>query len=442
MACRGKSDGASDGVMMTVHRNNAKACDLRLATCARGSRIHRRFAPETAGRKTRALARGAVLLEVLIALALLIFGLAVVGMQVNKGLDAARAADIGTKGVMLAETKMAELNSGVIVPQDNNDEIKGDFGMLYPGYTWRFKFQPTEVNDFLSVELDIGYSAKQAKMQLDNPDQRLDFDDEGVRVVENVYRLAPIPADVNFERDFGFSKADFDKAQEQADQNGAGGGAATGGGGGGQAGGMDMSQLIALLGPLLAGGSFDPRMIANLPAEQLAQIQPFLQSLLGTGKVDAKGPLENLVQGGGGGRGRFGRGPRGDRNGNGPPGENGGNQNGANGNNGSNGSNNNGDDTGRTRTRRNPNDSGQGNGSNTNGGNGGNDGGNGNSGNGTRRGRTRNQNNSNDSGSNGSNGNGNGSNGNNGNGNGNNGNRNSGQGGNGTRRSGRNPGGN
>ena len=58
-----------------------------------------------------------MLLEVLISLALLIFGLAVVGMQVNKGLDAARAAEIGTKGVMLAETKLAELNSGVVKPE-------------------------------------------------------------------------------------------------------------------------------------------------------------------------------------------------------------------------------------------------------------------------------------------------------------------------------------
>jgi hypothetical protein len=70
---------------------------------------------------------------------------------------------IGTKGVMLAETKMAELSSGVIKPEDNNDEIKGDFGMLYPGYAWRFKFQPTEVNDFLAVALEIGHRACRAR---------------------------------------------------------------------------------------------------------------------------------------------------------------------------------------------------------------------------------------------------------------------------------------
>ena len=76
---------------------------------------------------------GAVLLEVIISMGLLIFGMAVVGLQINAGLDAARTSDIATRAVMLADTKMAELAAGIVKPEKNDDEVKGDFGILYPG---------------------------------------------------------------------------------------------------------------------------------------------------------------------------------------------------------------------------------------------------------------------------------------------------------------------
>lgn len=268
-------------------------------------------------------ARGAVLLEVLVSLALLIFGLAVVGMQVNQGLNAAVKAEIGTKGVMLADTKMAELLAGVIVPENNNDEIKGDFGMVYPGYTWRFQFKPTEVPDFLMVTLEIGYSPLQAKSQTDRPDQDLEFDDPDVRVVETLYRLLPIPADVNLERDFGLTQEELDKLNEIAggQQVGAEGSAAAAaaadaaaaaGGGSGQVPSTgDLADLLAMIGPMLSG-SFDPRMLASLPQDQLMQLQPILEGLLGRGGVGAQAPpgsreLARQVFGGRRGGGRGGR---------------------------------------------------------------------------------------------------------------------------------------
>src|SRR5687768_11766664 len=67
-------------------------------------------------------ARGAVLLEVIISMGLLIFGMAVVGLQVNAGLDAARSADIGTRAVMLAESKLSEFKGGILQPEKNDDE--------------------------------------------------------------------------------------------------------------------------------------------------------------------------------------------------------------------------------------------------------------------------------------------------------------------------------
>jgi hypothetical protein len=260
---------------------------------------------------------------VLVSLGLLIFGLAVVGLQVSQGLEAARRADQGTKAVMLADTKLAELMAGVIKPENNNDQIKGDFGLLYPGYSWRFKFQPTDMKDFLMVTLDIGYSATQSAAQMQSPDQELDLEEQGVHIVETVYRLLPIPADVNLERDFGFTQEELQKAQDELAGVGGEGGAAAqvgdGGAGAGAAaglGGADLGSLMALLGPLMAGGSFDPRMLANLPPDTLAQVQPLLEGMFGRGNVGAKGPMDNLtrmMEGRRGGR-RGGRG--GDRRGN------------------------------------------------------------------------------------------------------------------------------
>jgi len=71
--------------------------------------------------------RGVVLLEVLIALAILILGMAAVGMQVNVGLRVANNSEIATRAVMLAQSKLAELDAGIVqlVP---NEELEGDFG--------------------------------------------------------------------------------------------------------------------------------------------------------------------------------------------------------------------------------------------------------------------------------------------------------------------------
>src|SRR5690606_10048695 len=79
---------------------------FRRCTMMVRSSVLRAVSPRRAGRTAR---RGALLLEALVSLALLVFGMAYVGLQISNGMRMAREAEIGTKAVMLADTKLAEL---------------------------------------------------------------------------------------------------------------------------------------------------------------------------------------------------------------------------------------------------------------------------------------------------------------------------------------------
>ncbi len=238
--------------------------------------------------------RGVVLLEVLVALALLIFGLALVGLQINAGVEAARNADVATRAIMLVDTKMSELAAGVLMPQPNEQEMTGDFGLHYPGYTWRLLIKETEIENQKDVTLEIGYNPVAAREQIANPSKEITVEDTGTRIVQVAHRLLPAPADVNLDRDFGLGQQELEKWQQkmeqaQANQPPAGGGGGqipTGGGGGGgappQVGGLgSMNELLQALSALMAGGNFDPRMLSDLPMEELGKYSDMLEMMLG-----------------------------------------------------------------------------------------------------------------------------------------------------------------
>ena len=269
------------------------------------SSVLRAVSPRRAGRTAR---RGALLLEALVSLALLVFGMAYVGLQISNGMRMAREAEIGTKAVMLADTKLAELRAGVLRPEKNDDELRGDFGSLCPGYTWRVKVEQTETDGLLALRLDIGYSEAGMAEQLENPDRSIDIEDSGTRIVQTAYRLMPIPADVDLARDFGLSEDELEKL------TGAGQGQ-EGGGAGGEFGG-GLADLVESLGGLSALQNFDPRDLANLPPEQFEQISALLEKFLGRDALsnlqspeDQLRDVMNQERGRGGreGRGRGGR---------------------------------------------------------------------------------------------------------------------------------------
>lgn len=243
-------------------------------------------------RGRRASERAAMLLEVVVSVGLLTFGLAVVGVQVRAGLDAARNTDRATRAMLLTDTVLAELDAGFITWSKMTEEAKGDFGVIYPGYTWRLQFDQADVEGLYMVTVQIGYNAEQAQQQIDDPALEISFDDDGRMIERTAYRLYAAPADVNMERDYGLSSQDVQEilaASAGGAQGGGGpGGNGQGGGGGGGLGdltelaeqaGIDLSNLDFLFDP----NGFDPRMLASLPEEDFQKISALLDLLASGG---------------------------------------------------------------------------------------------------------------------------------------------------------------
>lgn len=243
---------------------------------------------------------GAVLLEVVISLGLLVFGMAMVGLQVRAGLDAARATDLGTRALMLTDTLLAELDCGAIIPDTTDEEVDGDFGIKAPGYTWRIKIEQADVENLYMLTMELGFNQGHVDEQIDDPDLEIDIEDDGTTIVRTVYRLYPKPADINMERDYGLASEDLEKLLGMSSGEDVGG--QEGGGAAAAAGdlasvasemGVDLSGLDFLLDP----GGFDPRMLSQLPEEEFMQLIDLLDTVLpgGAGALsglqDQVGPL-------------------------------------------------------------------------------------------------------------------------------------------------------
>ncbi len=305
--------------------------------------------------------RGVMLLEVIVALGILVFGLAMVGLQINSGLQVAQKNRLYTQAAMLVDSKLDEVEAGVVQPDLIEQEVKGDFGILYPGYTWRVEIHPTEIEDFYMAEIQIGYRQGAVEEQIRDPKSVIDIEDQDTKILRTAYRLFPKPADINLERDYGITQEDMDAMLADLgglDTGGGGtGGGGTGGGitggggrpggggmanagggpgaggpvagggrsrgfvrpgagggpggGGGGAGGdlpdglppgMDREAMLALLQSLLQmsdSGSFDPRMLQQLPEEEFMALAEILESLgMGRGNMSN---LKDMYKGQAGG---------------------------------------------------------------------------------------------------------------------------------------------
>src|SRR5690606_21389268 len=150
------------------------------------------------------------------------------------------------RSAMLIETKIAELEAGIVRPEGINDELEGNFGTLYPGYSWSIVAETTENPEVYLLRIEVGYNPAAAQQLIDNPDYTYRFDEPGTRVLQTTYRLYPVPARVEIERDFGLSREELEKflgvlgAQGAVDELGGEGalpGGNEGGGGGGGGGG-------------------------------------------------------------------------------------------------------------------------------------------------------------------------------------------------------------
>jgi len=254
---------------------------------------------------------GAVLLEVVLSFGLLVFGMAMVGLQVRAGLDAARATDMGTRALLLMDTLLAELDSGAILVDTTDEETEGDFGIKAPGFTWRIEVEQTDVENLYMLTLELGFNPGHVEAQRDDPDYEIDFEDEGTSIMRTVYRLYPMPADINMERDYGVTSEDMEKllgmgssAESGGDESTGGGARVEGGGGGGGGGGAapaafgegDLASLAAEMGVDLSAldflfdpAGFDPRMLSQMPEEQFAQLMELLETFMPGGAAALSG---------------------------------------------------------------------------------------------------------------------------------------------------------
>lgn len=241
------------------------------------------------------------MLEVVVALGLLIAGLALVGLQVNQGVQAGRECDSRVRAMMLVDTKYAELVAGVLKPERDDDILVGDFGVIYPGFGWMMEFEETETENLLAVTLTIGFDEERRAQQVANPDLEQDLDEKDIAkdgsVLAVAYRLWPKPADINMARDYGVDL-------NELTQGGTDGGSTDGEGEGGSGTGnpiLDKIMTLLVEHPEIvkSDGSIDIRALSALPADEFMELSSILQLLAGGGNLNSmQKQIQSLLEGG------------------------------------------------------------------------------------------------------------------------------------------------
>lgn len=170
---------------------------------------------------------GFVLMEVLVALAILILGLTVIGSQVRTSWRASRLMERKYKAVLLAESMLATLDTGLPVPLELDNEVEGDWqewdelfvdpgeesrhlplGDLFPEYAWRLTVEPSGVEELTFVALEILFDPSRR-----NTEEEYDFDE--AEVLQTLYLLRATPSRLDLTRDFGM---DVEQAEELAEE--------------------------------------------------------------------------------------------------------------------------------------------------------------------------------------------------------------------------------
>jgi len=228
--------------------------------------------------------RAFMLLEIVVSVALLVLGMAVIGAQLQSAADTTYATDHLARLVFLAETRMAELDSGLVIPneqigKDTTDvEIEQDFGRLYPQYAARVTLSPTATADLLAVRLDMFYDP--TRMIREHGASLPDFEYDDDKIEQTYYTLRAVPKPLNLKTDFGL---DDDIAQRINDQVAN---SATG------LDGVDVEN-------------FSPALFKDLTPEQLVELLSILQQAFGADQSallqlvpeSMRGQLQALMRG-------------------------------------------------------------------------------------------------------------------------------------------------
>jgi general secretion pathway protein I len=95
---------------------------------------------------------GFTLLEVLVAMAILATTLVAVYQLQSQSISLAAEARFKTSAALLAQSKMADIETAASLTNRSED---GDFGPDYPQYSWRLEIADAEMPGFKKVEVTV-----------------------------------------------------------------------------------------------------------------------------------------------------------------------------------------------------------------------------------------------------------------------------------------------
>lgn len=156
--------------------------------------------------RTSAARSGYVLLETLIATTLLVLGLAVIGTQVQRAYFETLEMERRTRALMLAESKLAELDTGLIVFDSFDEVMEEPFGPLFPDWGYRITVQPTLTEGLNHIQLEILYFMR-------NYD-REEFDFEQAKVIHELYTFRMTPRRIDLMLDYGMDEESVTKLND------------------------------------------------------------------------------------------------------------------------------------------------------------------------------------------------------------------------------------
>lgn len=237
-------------------------------------------------RRSLATRRGALLLEAIVALTILVLALGFMGAQLVNGLKLTGRSDETTRAVQFGERMLAllELEPAITASFFNARSSDGDFGDENPGWFWRASVEPLQDYDGLGLlTLEI----------LHQPDLRNGDTIDSAEVVRRLRLIKADPGRINLAEDFGFDEEALAQLSETVPIPG-----------------FDPTQL-------------DPQAIVGMDPGTLMQLLPVLLPIIQQfaaqqGMQLPEGGLENMTpeqlqeliqqRGGGAGRGEDGDG--------------------------------------------------------------------------------------------------------------------------------------
>ena len=153
-------------------------------------------------RRGSAWRRGALLLEVVMALTILVASMGVLAQQLVAGLRMVGYSDEQTRAAQLADRVLSliELDPDSVQRLIDEQTSDGDFGEAHPGWFWRVVVEPVNVDG-------LGLLTVQVLHQPD-PERRESID--GANVVRQLRMLKAAPGRIDLAEDFGVDQEQID----------------------------------------------------------------------------------------------------------------------------------------------------------------------------------------------------------------------------------------